>query len=96
MMDTDSSMTGPVNIGNPGEFSILQLAEMVREMTGSGSEIQFKPLPQDDPRQRRPDISLAQSTLGWKPKVQLEEGLEKTIAYFRRLINDKDFGDYQA
>jgi UDP-glucuronate decarboxylase len=82
-MDAPAEMTGPVNIGNPNEFTILELAEAVIELTGSRSEIEFRPLPQDDPRQRQPDISLARSKLGWEPQVQLREGLEKTIAYFR-------------
>lgn len=85
LMDTEDGFTGPVNIGNPNEFTIRQLAELVVEMTGSKSELVFKPLPQDDPMQRQPDITLARTKLGWEPKVQLREGLEKTIAYFRDL-----------
>ncbi len=84
-MDTDDDFTGPVNIGNPGEFSILELAEKVISLTGSGSEIVFKSLPSDDPKQRQPDISLAREKLGWKPEIPLEEGLKHTIAYFKRL-----------
>ncbi len=85
MMAT-TNFTGPVNIGNPMEFTILQLAEKVIKMTGSKSKIIFEPLPQDDPTQRQPDISLAKEKLGWEPKVPLEEGLEKTIAYFKTKI----------
>ncbi|MCP4104679.1 MAG: SDR family oxidoreductase [Desulfobacteraceae bacterium] len=87
-MDTPDDFTGPVNIGNPGEFSILELAEKVIALTGSGSEIVFKALPSDDPKQRQPDISLAREKLGWKPEIPLEEGLKHTIAYFKRLTID--------
>ena len=87
MMATSDEITGPVNIGNPGEFSMLELADKVLKMTGSKSKIVFKPLPQDDPTQRRPDIEQAARLLnGWTPKVGLEEGLEKTINYFRMII----------
>ena len=86
MMDSPANFIGPVNIGNPGEFTMLELAEMVLRLTGSRSKISFKPLPSDDPKQRRPDISLAKQALDWEPKVSLEEGLEKTIAYFRHLL----------
>ena len=79
-------MAGPVNLGNPGEFTMLQLAEHVIRLTGSRSRIAFRPLPLDDPRQRQPDIGLARRTLGWEPKVGLEEGLLRTIQYFRGLI----------
>jgi UDP-glucuronate decarboxylase len=83
LMDTDVSVTGPVNLGNPGEFTIATLAQMVTAMTRSSSEIVHLPLPQDDPRQRRPDITLAQSLLdGWAPQVPLAEGLAHTIAHF--------------
>jgi len=82
MNNTDDSFTGPVNIGNPHEFTIRQLAEKVIELTGSSSKLDFKELPSDDPTQRKPDISLAKSTFDWEPGVQLEEGLKKTIAYF--------------
>merc|ERR1711976_550574 len=79
-------VTGPINIGNPNEFTMLQLAEMVLEVTGSKSKIIFKPLPGDDPKQRRPDITLAKKHLdGWEPNIQLREGLQKTVAYFRQL-----------
>jgi len=83
LMATPDEFTGPMNLGNPGEFTILELAQKVVKMTGSKSRIVYKPLPSDDPTQRQPDISLAKSTLGWTPSVSLEEGLEKTIAYFR-------------
>ena len=87
MMNTDDDFTGPVNIGNPGEFSILELANEVIRLTGSKSKIIFEPLPQDDPKQRKPDISLAFEKLnGWKPTVKLEEGLTKTIAFFDNLL----------
>ena len=86
MMDSPAGFVGPVNIGNPGEFTMLELAEMVLRLTGSRSKMSFKPLPSDDPKQRRPDISLAKQALDWEPKVSLEEGLEKTIAYFRHLL----------
>lgn len=82
MNNTDDNFTGPVNLGNPEEITILELAETVLELTGSKSEIVFKPLPTDDPMQRCPDISLAQKALDWKPKVPLREGLKKTIDHF--------------
>lgn len=86
-MTTPEEVTGPINLGNPGEFTMLELAETVLKKTGSRSKLEFRPLPQDDPRQRRPDITLAKETLGWQPQVPLDEGLEKTIDYFRRLID---------
>jgi UDP-glucuronate decarboxylase len=87
MMETDDCFTGPVNIGNPGEFTMLELAEKVIELTGSRSRIVFEPLPQDDPRQRKPDITLAYEKLGgWQPGIKLDEGLGKTIEYFGKLI----------
>jgi len=85
-MITPDEMTGPINLGNPSELTILELGEKVIELTNSKSEIRFEPLPEDDPRQRQPDITLARQTLGWEPKVQLEEGLKKTIAYFEELL----------
>ena len=85
VMATPESFTGPVNIGNPGEFTILELAEKILKSVGGKSKIVFKPLPQDDPKQRRPDIALAREALSWEPKVDLDAGLEKTIAYFRSL-----------
>jgi UDP-glucuronate decarboxylase len=83
LMATGEAFTGPVNLGNPREFAILDLAKKVIELTGSSSELVFRPLPQDDPMQRQPDISLAARELAWQPRVPLEEGLGKTIAYFR-------------
>ena len=89
LMATPAEVTGPVNIGNPGEFSILELATMVISLTGSHSRIVHRPLPQDDPKQRRPDISRAQEVLDWKPHTPLKEGLTSTIAYFDRLLSDQ-------
>jgi UDP-glucuronate decarboxylase len=86
LMDTPDDFPGPVNLGNPGEFTILELAETIIRLTGSSSEIVFKPLPQDDPLQRQPDISLAREKLSWEPKVKLEEGLERTIAFFKTIV----------
>jgi UDP-glucuronate decarboxylase len=89
MMNTGDDVVGPVNIGNPGEFSMLDLANKVIELTGSKSRIVMLPLPADDPKQRRPDISMAQRVLdGWTPKTQLEAGLKKTIAYFEGVLSD--------
>ena len=85
-MDTGEDFTGPVNIGNPGEFSVLELAELVIKITGSKSKIIFQPLPPDDPKQRKPDITLAKRELGWEPIIDLEQGLEETINYFRNVI----------
>ena len=86
LMNTGDDFIGPVNVGNPGEFTILELAEKVIKLTGSTSQLVYHPLPDDDPMQRQPDISLAKEKLGWEPKVPLEEGLEKTIAYFKSII----------
>ena len=86
MMNGPDDFTGPVNMGNPGEFSMLELAEMVINLTGSKSKIIFEPLPQDDPMQRQPDISLAKERLGWEPRLNLEEGLKRTIEYFRGVL----------
>ncbi|MCK5777719.1 MAG: SDR family oxidoreductase [Rhodospirillales bacterium] len=85
LMDADDEHTGPMNLGNPGEFTIRELAETIAEMTGAKAEIVLKPLPQDDPMQRCPDITLAKSVLGWAPTIQLREGLQKTIDYFKAL-----------
>ena len=87
-MSTDDSFTGPVNIGNPDEFKIIELAEKVIKMTNSKSKIIFQPLPSDDPLMRQPDITLAKKSLDWEPKVKLEEGLEKTIAFFKEEIKN--------
>lgn len=89
-MATPDDFTGPVNIGNPVEFTIKELAELVIELTGAKSKLIYKPLPSDDPTQRQPDISLAQEVLGWQPKIALQEGLPRTIAYFDALLNMKD------
>ena len=86
LMNTDDTITGPINIGNPGEFTVRQLAELVVQMTGSSSGIEYRALPQDDPMQRRPDISLAKRLLDWTPEVPLREGLERMIDYFRPLV----------
>jgi len=86
LMDTPAGFTGPVNIGNPGEFTIRELAELVIELTGSRSQLINLPLPSDDPTQRKPDIAVARRELGWEPTVPLRQGLEQTIAYFRTLL----------
>jgi UDP-glucuronate decarboxylase len=83
LMESGESVTGPINLGNPVEFTMRELADKVIEMTGSKSVVEFQPLPSDDPRQRQPDISRARSLLGWIPTVPLNAGLEKTIAYFQ-------------
>jgi UDP-glucuronate decarboxylase len=87
LMESAKELTGPVNLGNPGEFSMRELADLVIETTGSRSKIAFLPLPDDDPKQRQPDISLARRELGWSPTVQLREGLERTVAYFDQLLS---------
>jgi UDP-glucuronate decarboxylase len=86
MMDSERGFFGPVNIGNPGEFTMLQLAENVLRLTGSKSRLVHKPLPPDDPRQRKPEIGLARDKLGWAPTVGIEDGLKETIAYFKKLL----------
>jgi UDP-glucuronate decarboxylase len=86
MMETPREVTGPVNLGNPSEFTIRQLAELVISLTGSSSKIVARPLPQDDPRQRRPDISKARDLLDWKPTVPLKEGLLATVNYFEQVL----------
>lgn len=86
MMASPADFVGPVNMGNPGEFTMIELAENVLRLTASKSKLRFLPLPQDDPKQRRPDISLAKERLDWSPNINLEDGLKKTIAYFRRFI----------
>ena len=85
MMDTEDDFTGPINIGNPNEFPVLELAERVIRMTGSTSKIVFKPLPTDDPKQRQPDIKLAKEKMGWQPSVELEDGLKRMIEYFKNV-----------
>ena len=86
LMASDSSFTGPVNIGNPGEFTMIELAEKVLALTNSSSKLIHKPLPKDDPRQRKPNIDMAKTVLGWEPKIVLSEGLSKTIDYFRTVV----------
>jgi UDP-glucuronate decarboxylase len=88
LMATGDDVTGPMNLGNPGEFTIRELAEKVIDLTGARSKLVKKPLPADDPMQRKPDIIFAKKTLGWQPKIQLEEGLKKTIAYFEKLLRE--------
>jgi len=86
MMATDSTITGPINLGNPNEFTIIELAKKVIEKTNSKSKLIFKPLQEDDPKQRKPDISMAKEILKWQPYIQLEEGLNKTVEYFDKLL----------
>ena len=86
LMDSPAGVTGPINLGNPGEFTMIELAKLVIELTGSKSKLVHQPLPPDDPRQRRPDITLAKEKLGWEPKVPLREGLTKAIPYFERVL----------
>jgi UDP-glucuronate decarboxylase len=93
LMGTADRITGPINIGNPTEFTILQLASQVIELVGSRSRIVHRSLPQDDPRQRRPDISKAQEVLNWSPHTPLAQGLERTIAYFEDLLRDPSVRD---
>ncbi len=88
LMDSPDDITGPINVGNPGEFTMIELAEAVLKLTGSKSKLVRLPLPADDPKQRQPDITKARTTLGWEPKIQLEDGLKETIAYFRKLLNE--------
>nr|WP_298718415.1 UDP-glucuronic acid decarboxylase family protein [uncultured Steroidobacter sp.] len=89
LMASGDEVTGPINIGNPGEFTMLELAQTVLDITGSGSRIEHRPLPKDDPRQRRPDISKAKQLLDWSPKVPLRDGLTRTIAYFEKLLGSR-------
>jgi UDP-glucuronate decarboxylase len=90
MMNTDNDVTGPINLGNPGEFTIRSLAELVIEQTGSKSKLTFHPLPQDDPKQRRPDITMARDILCWKPTIPLQKGLVRTINYFEALLKQQN------
>jgi len=85
-MESDKTITGPMNMGNPNEFTMLELAELILKLTSSQSKIIFKSLPEDDPKQRQPDISLAKNKLGWEPKIKLEDGLNETIKYFREVL----------
>jgi UDP-glucuronate decarboxylase len=89
LMEAEEDVIGPINLGNPNEFTIRQLAEEVIALTGSGSQIVTKPLPADDPRQRQPDIDLARDKLGWTPKIEFHDGLRNTAAYFRELLNSR-------
>jgi UDP-glucuronate decarboxylase len=86
MMDSEKGFFGPLNLGNPGEFTMVELAEKVLRATDSKSRLVKRPLPPDDPKQRKPDIALATSKLGWQPKVSLDDGLKETIAYFKKLL----------
>ena len=86
LMNSPDDLAGPVNLGNTGEFNMIELAETIRDLTGSRSALIYEPLPQDDPRQRQPDITLATDRLGWKPKISLRDGLKPTIAYFEDLL----------
>jgi UDP-glucuronate decarboxylase len=86
MMDSPADFTGPVNIGNPAEFTMMELAEKICSLTGSSSKIVYKPLPPDDPKQRKPDITLAKNVLGWEPKVTIDDGLKETVNYFKMFI----------
>ena len=86
LMNSDETITGPINLGNPGEFTMLELADNILKLTNSSSELIYEPLPEDDPKQRRPDISLAREQLNWSPKIDLNEGLKKTISYFENLL----------
>lgn len=88
MMNSGADMVGPVNLGNPREFTMLELADLTLRLSGSKSRIVFQPLPQDDPRQRKPDINLAEEALNWRPKVLLEDGLKETIAYFKKILSE--------
>ena len=96
LMATDDSVTGPINIGNPNEFTILQLATTIVEMIGARSKIVRRPLPENDPRQRQPDIALAKKQLSWEPRTQLKEGLARTVAYFEKLLSDGNIRDALA
>jgi UDP-glucuronate decarboxylase len=86
MMNTDASITGPINLGNPGEFTVKELAEMIVEKIPTTSPMEIRPLPQDDPVRRQPDITRAKQQLGWEPTIPLDQGLDKTIAYFKELV----------
>jgi UDP-glucuronate decarboxylase len=89
LMDAPDDVTGPINLGNPGEFTILELAQKVIDLIGSRSKIIYEKLPADDPMQRKPDITLARTKLGWEPKIKLEAGLRRTIAYFDALLKQR-------
>lgn len=89
LMNTPDTVTGPINIGNPNEFTIRELATLVIELTNSSSKLEFLPMPPDDPKQRKPDISLARAELGWEPRIQLREGLARAIPYFERMVRER-------
>jgi UDP-glucuronate decarboxylase len=86
MMESDKSVSGPINLGNPNEFTMLELAQKVIKLTNSESKIIYQPLPEDDPRQRQPNIDKAKNILGWQPVTQLNEGLDKTVTYFEGVV----------
>jgi UDP-glucuronate decarboxylase len=88
LMESDKEIIGPINIGNPNEFTIIELADLILKLTSSKSEIIFKSLPEDDPKQRQPNINLAKDKLNWEPKVALEDGLKETIKYFKALLQN--------
>jgi UDP-glucuronate decarboxylase len=96
LMATKDELTGPINIGNPVEFTIRDLATQVLQLTGSNSRLVFEPLPMDDPRQRQPDIALARQVLRWEPKIQLAEGLERTIEHFREQLLTQQIAELAA
>lgn len=89
LMDTSAGVTGPINLGNPSEWTIHALADRVIELTGSRSSVEWWPLPTDDPKQRRPDIQLASSVLDWRPEINLDDGLRRTIAYFEKVLGGR-------
>ena len=89
LMNAPDEVTGPINIGNPGEYTIKQLAEMIIEITGSPSKLVYEPLPADDPTRRQPDITLAKKELDWEPKIELRDGLQKTIDWFKTIDIDR-------
>ncbi len=94
LMESEEGFTGPVNLGNPTEFKIAELADLVLDLIGSRSQLVYRPLPSDDPKQRKPDISLAQEKLDWFPKTQIKEGLMKTIAYFEVVLRESNYSEY--
>jgi UDP-glucuronate decarboxylase len=95
LMNSPADLTGPINLGNPREFSVRELAEKIIELTGSVSRIAYRALPVDDPKQRQPDISLAVANLNWSPRIQLEEGLLETIAYFRATLGITEAANFK-
>ena len=92
VMDTGEDFTGPVNLGNPSEFTMIELAEKILRLTASKSKMMFKPLPQDDPKQRKPDIAMAKAKLNWQPAIELDEGLKLTVDYFKTTLNYNKYG----